>query len=126
MNIEHLEIAEKVSSAFSNKDILALRELYHDDAEVWHNYDGESLAMQDALDRVATVFNSFDEVGVKNVRRHSIDGGYVQQHDYVFTDANGDSLSIPCCQVVTIVAGKITRTEAYRDSSTLNVAPSAQ
>jgi ketosteroid isomerase-like protein len=124
MNIEYFEIAEKVSTAFSNKDIAALRELYHDNAVVWHNYDGENLAMEEALERVAAVFSSFDEVGVKNVRHHSIEGGYVQQHDYVFTHINGESLTIPCCQVVTVEAGKISRTEAYRDRSALNAAPS--
>ncbi len=126
MNKEPLEIAEEVSTAFTNKDITALRALYHDNAEVWHNYDNESLPMNEALDRASAVFSSFDEVSVQNARRHAIEGGYVQQHDYVFSQSNGDPLVIPCCLVVTVEDGKISRTEAYRDSSALNTAPSRQ
>lgn len=114
-----LEIAQEVAAAFSNKDVATLRTLYHDDAEVWHNYDNESLPMTQALDRAAAVFDSFDEVSVRNPRRHLIKGGYVQQHDYVFMKGGDDDLVIPCCLVVTVADGKISRTEAYRDSSAL-------
>jgi uncharacterized protein len=125
VNVEHLEIADKVGVAFSNKDIAALRELYHDNAEIWHNYDGKSLPMSEALERAAVVFSSFDEVGLKNVRRHSIEKGFVQQHDYVFIDGDGEPLSIPVCQIVTVEAGKISRVEAYRDGAAVNSVPSS-
>jgi ketosteroid isomerase-like protein len=126
MDDEHLEIAEKVGVAFSNKDVVALRKLYHDDAEIWHNYDGKSLPMTEALERAAVVFTSFDEVSLMNVRRHSIENGFVQQHDYVFANNGGEPLSIPVCQVVTVKAGKISRVEAYRDGAAVNSVPPSE
>lgn len=125
MDAELLEIAEKVSSAFSNKDIASLGEPYHDNAEVWHNYDGKSLSIQQAFERVVGVFNAFDQVGLRNVRLQQIETGYVQQHDYVFT-RDGETLAIPACQIVTVEDGKIRRTEAYLDRAPLNAKLSGQ
>jgi ketosteroid isomerase-like protein len=126
VSTENLEIAEKVGTAFANKDISALFEAYHDNAEIWHNYDDKTLTVQEAMERVEGVSNSFKEMAFTNVRRFATENGYVQQHDYTFTHVNGESLSFPGCQIVTVEAGKISRTEAYLDRAPLNAMLSAQ
>ncbi len=123
---ENLEIAEKASTAFSNKDASAIFEVYHDTAEIWHNYDNKTLTVQEAKERVESVSNSFKEMAFTNVRRFATEKGYVQQHDYAFTHVNGESLSFPGCQIVTVEDGKISRTEAYLDRAPLNAMLSAQ
>lgn len=122
----NLALAEEVGAAFARQDFSALFSAYHHDAQVWHNYDDTDLTVQEAKSRVEGVSASFAEMVFTNVRRMGTEQGYVQQHDYSFTHVNGESVQFPGCQIVTVVDGKISRTEAYLDRSPLNAMLAAQ
>jgi ketosteroid isomerase-like protein len=114
-NTEYLKIAEKWSSILPNKDMTVLREIYHENAETWHNYDRKNMTMQELAALVEVVFSSFSKLAIKNIRRSAIEKGFVQQHDIVGTHINGQSLNFSGCIVVTVEAGKISRLEEYID-----------
>ena len=92
------DIADGVVAAITAGDSAALGELYADDVVVWHNTDGiemtkeENLASLDALAAMTTK-RSFS-----NIRRHEIDGGFVQQH-VMHLDWGSGSGDLPACLV---------------------------
>ena len=73
-------IADRLIGAIEAGDREALGALYADDVVIWHNTDRvemtkeQNLASLDALAAMTTARRFTD------VRRHGIDGGFVQQH----------------------------------------------
>lgn len=118
--MQHAELANKLGSFLSTKDASLLREIYHDDAEIWHNYDQKALTVLEVAELVATVFGSFRELASTNVRLLGTDTGFVQQQDVVATHVDGRSLTFPACQIVTVRADKIARLEEYFDPAPLH------
>ena len=115
-NTEHLAIAEKLSSAYVNKDIAALREIYHENAEIWYNFDDLSQPLEENFKRLDVFLGAFNEMAFKNIRRFATEKGFVQQHDLAGTHMNGESLNnCPACFIATVEAGKVTRLEEYID-----------
>lgn len=123
--MEHAELAEKLGSFLSRKDPALLGEIYHDDAEIWHNHDNKSMTVQEVAGLVEVVFASFSELASKNVRLWATDTGFVQQQDVVGTHISGSSLNFPACQIATVKAGKISRLEEYVDPAPLSALLSA-
>lgn len=116
---EHLELAEKMSSFAADKNIAVVREIYHDNAEIWHNYDNKNLTVQEVVELVEVIFSSFSELAFKNIRRFALKNGFMQQHEIVGTHINGKSLNVPACVIVTVKADKISRLEEYIDPAPL-------
>lgn len=114
-NSEYQEIAEKWSSLLPNKDAEIISEIYHEDAETWHNYDRKNMSMEEISELVQVIFRSFENIGFTNIKRSITETGFVQQHDIVGTHVNGATLNVAACVVVTINDGKISRLEEYID-----------
>ena len=113
---DHLEVAEKLSLAYTNRDITALREVYHEGAEIWHNFDDLSQGLEENFVRLKAFLDVFSNMTFKNIRRFATEKGFVQQHDLAGTHINGEPLnSCPACFVVTVEAGKVTRLDEYLD-----------
>jgi hypothetical protein len=91
---EHRELAEKLGSFLASKDASLLHEIYHDDAQIWHNYDDKNMTVQEIVELVESVFSSFSELASENIWRSVTDKGFVQQHDIVGTHVNGGSLNV--------------------------------
>jgi ketosteroid isomerase-like protein len=123
--MEHAELASKLGAFLAARDAALLREIYHDDAEIWHNHDNKSMTVQEVAELVEVVFSSFSELASTNIRVCGTEKGFVQQQDVVGTHINGGSLNFPACQIVTVQAGKISRLEEYFDPAPLSALLSA-
>jgi ketosteroid isomerase-like protein len=112
------ELADRLFAAIEAGDSDALGAMYADDVRVWHNTDHiemtkeQNLASLDALAAV-TVSRRFSDV-----RRHEIDGGFVQQH-VMHLDFGTHQGELPACLVVMVEDGLVTRVDEYFDNSTV-------
>ena len=52
-NVDTLELADRFFAAIETGDVDVLRELYHPDAEIWHNTDGVAQRRDDNLATLA-------------------------------------------------------------------------
>jgi ketosteroid isomerase-like protein len=123
--MEHADIANKLGAFLSKKDATLLGEIYHQDAEIWHNHDNKSMTVQEVAELVGVVFSSFSELASTNIRLSATETGFVLQQDVVGTHVDGGSVNFPACQIVTVEAGKISRLEEYFDPAPLSALLSA-
>jgi ketosteroid isomerase-like protein len=111
-------IANRLIAAIEAGDRDALGALYADDVVVWHNTDQvemtkeQNLASLDALAAMTTSRRYAD------VRRHVIDGGFVQQHVLNLEWGSGSGV-LPGCVVVQLRDGLIARIDEYLDGATI-------
>lgn len=117
--MEHIDvIANRLIAAIEAGDRDALGAVYADDVVVWHNTDQvemtkeQNLASLDALAAMTTTRRFTD------VRRHAVDGGFVQQH-VLHLDWGSGSGSLPGCVVVQLRDGLIARIDEYLDGATI-------
>ena len=117
--MEHIDaIANRLIGAIEAGDRDALGAVYADDVVVWHNTDQvemtkeQNLASLDAL-AAMTMSRRFTDV-----RRHLIDGGFVQQH-VLNLDWGSGSGALPGCVVVQLRDGLISRIDEYLDGATI-------
>lgn len=81
------------------------------------------VSRSDALAIAAAVFNATSELGYRNVRRHPIDGGFIQQHQLVGRLADGTQIPpVEICMVIKVRDGKLISVEEYFDLSKLSAA----
>jgi ketosteroid isomerase-like protein len=112
------ELADRLFAAIEAGDSDALGEMYADHVKIWHNTDHiemtkeQNLASLDALAAVTTSRRFSD------VRRHEIDGGFVQQH-VMHLDFGTHQGELPACLVVMVEDGLVTRVDEYFDNSTV-------
>ena len=111
-------IADRLIGAIEAGDREALGALYADDVVIWHNTDQvemtkeQNLASLDALAAMTTSRRFSD------VRRHAIDGGFVQQHVLNLEWGSGSG-TLPGCVVVQLRDGLISRIDEYLDGATI-------
>ena len=117
--MEHIDvIANRLIAAIEAGDRDALGAVYADDVVVWHNTDQvemtkeQNLASLDALAAMTTTRRFTD------VRRHAVDGGFVQQHVLNLAWGSGSG-SLPGCVVVQLREGLIARVDEYLDGATI-------
>ncbi len=116
---DNFDIADRLIAAIESGDVDGVRSLYADDAVIWHNFDGIEQARDANLAVLAWLTSNVDKLHYDDIRRHAIDGGYVQQHVLRGTTKSGAELDVPSCLVVRVADGHITRIDEYLDSAHL-------
>ncbi len=90
-------------------------DVYAEGVSTWHNIGEWEAEIQRTPSRTRQVEAGAD-VRIKDVRLRVFDGGWVVQATAVGTNAAGEPVRIPSCQVVTLRDGRIARFEEYADS----------
>lgn len=116
-----LVLAERFFAALEAGDVDAVRDLYADDAAVWHNTDGVTQTREENLRTLRWVVRNLRDLRYEVVRREPTPGGFVQQHVLHALAPDGRELTVPACLVVTVEGGRITRLDEYLDSA--HIAP---
>jgi ketosteroid isomerase-like protein len=115
------DLANRFFAAIERGDVDAVAALYADDAVVWHNVDQHEQPKADNLKVLAWLAEHLPGRRYTDVRRHPIDGGFVQQHVLRGTTRAGREVVVPACLVVQIRDGLVSRIDEYLD--TAQVAP---
>ncbi len=117
MSQEAREIADKLGAAIAGRDADAVRSLYDDDIVVWHAMTNAGQSKDENVGLLTGVFAVSSQLEYKDIRRHDIEGGVVQQHRLTGTFDDGKPMpDLHACLVIKVADGKITRIDEYFDS----------
>jgi ketosteroid isomerase-like protein len=111
-------IADRLFTAIEAGDVDAVTALYADDAVIWHNFDGVEQTPEDNVKVLAWLTAKVTDLRYEDVRRTPLADGFVQQHVLRASTAAG-RLDVPCCLVVRVAEGRITRIDEYLDTAQL-------
>lgn len=116
--LTHSEIADKFSTAYPAADLETVREIFHPDATIWHNFDSCAQPLNENLAVIAAVAQSHT-VEYVDIRRHYFDGGLVQQHQVRGDSTTDQPWSAEACLVFYVTNGLVSRLEVYLDPAQL-------
>jgi ketosteroid isomerase-like protein len=116
-------IAARIADAMASRDVSKLDRLYHADIVIWQAATGQVVSRSEALGMAAAVFNATSELGYRNVRRHPIEGGFIQQHQLVGRLADGTPIpAVEICMIIKFRDDQLTSVEEYFDLARLSAA----
>lgn len=108
-----LELAKHFIDCIEGGDLEAARACFHDDAGIWHNYDGVTQSVDQNMAVAANIIGKTKSRKYDYKRLEEIEGGYLQQHTLRVTTQDGQELAADAIAVVEVVDGKIKRIEEY-------------
>lgn len=112
------KIADALDEATRNRDPVALRALYADDAIVWHAATNREQSVEENVAMLTALYSEMAELQYIDVRRSFIEDGFVQQHRLVAKYKDGTTMpDVHACAIVRIGNGKIVRIDEYFDMS---------
>jgi ketosteroid isomerase-like protein len=119
MSANAIAVADALGSAIKARSVDQFRRIYADDVVVWHASTGTAASKNENIALLAGVFQLTAQLEYRNIRRHLIEGGLVQQHQLVGTFADGKPLpALDACLVIKIRDRQITRIDEYFDGQT--------
>ena len=119
MSEEANNAADALGAAISARDADAIRSIYADDIVVWHASTGAAQTKEENAGLLAAVFSITSRLEYHDVRRHTIDGGLVQQHRLVGAFSDGRAMpDLHACLVIKVRGKLITRIDEYFDGAT--------
>jgi ketosteroid isomerase-like protein len=119
MAVDAIAVADALGAAIKARSIAQIGAVYADDIVVWHGATGSAGTKSENMGLLGAVFQLSSQLEYRNVRRHLIDGGIVQQHQLVGTFADGKPMpTLEACLVIKIREGRIARIDEYFDGNT--------
>jgi len=103
------EIVEKYFKAFSNKDLTALADLYHDDVVLWEWGTRIFMGKEQVLEANTELFSSAERITVLLQKSASNEDKHFCELIIILDDK-----ILTVMDVITIVDNKITSVQAYR------------
>jgi uncharacterized protein len=110
-------LATRFFAAVEADDIATITELYADDLAVWHNNDGLIQDKATNLMVLQWMATNTSDRSYTQIQRVVFDGGFVQQHVLVGTNAKGHRFELPAMLRLWVSDGLITRLDEYFDSA---------
>ena len=118
MSNEAAALVDALGEAIGARDAERIRALYADDIRVWHGATGVAQNKDENVGLLAAVFGVTSALEYRDIVRHEIPGGLVQQHRLCGTFADGTAMpDLYACLVIMVSDGKITRIDEYFDSA---------
>ena len=96
----------------------ALGALYADEVVIWHNTDQVEMTKEQNLASLDVLATMTTARRFSHIRRHLIDGGFVQQHVLNLEWSSGSG-ALPGCVIVQLRDGLISRIDEYLDGVTI-------
>lgn len=112
-------VADRVQQAVTSLNVEAVAVLYAPDVVIWHNFDNIEQNSAQNLSFLRDLFAKLKSLDYVGARRRLLPNGYVQQHVLKGCLNNGMEFAIPCCHVVEVSRGQLTRFDEYFDPAPL-------
>jgi uncharacterized protein len=108
------DIADCFFDAVADGDMKTVRDIYTEDAQIWHNFDNATQTRDENLQLLDWVSQNWRNFRFENVRRRIVDGGFVQQHTMRGEGPDGTPFEAPAILLVQVNENCfITRIEEY-------------
>ena len=118
MSHDPYAIADAFCAAIKARSEARLAAVYADDAVIWNNATQADMTKAENVAVLGQVFRISSALEYVDVRRHRIDGGFVQMHKLVGTFTDGTTMpDLAACLVVETRDDKIVRIDEYFDLS---------
>ena len=115
MSTDPYAIADAFCAAIKARSEAQLAAVYADDAVIWNNATQADMTKAENVAILGQVFRISSALEYVDIRRHRIDGGFVQMHKLVGTFADGVKMpDLAACLVVETRA-------AIRSSGSTNI-----
>ena len=115
--VEILAVAERFITAWNVADADALREVYSEDARIWHNTSGQFQSVEDNIKSMLWIHRKLGNVNFDVQRREVIPGGFLQQQFLRGILISGEKFAMPACLICKVDNGRITSLEEYIDKA---------
>ena len=112
-----VQVAEQLFKCIEAKQVDGVAALYHDDVEVWHNFDNAIQQKAENLKVLAGLTQTVPQLHYEVLERHVIGNRVVQRHNLHCRMAGGDDVVIPACIFITVVDEKVKRIDEYLDTA---------
>src|SRR5262245_35914342 len=112
-----VQIAEQLFKSIENKRVDDVAALYHDDVEVWHNFDNAIQTKAENLKVLTGLTQTVAQLRYEVLERHAIGNRVIQRHNLYCRMAGNDEVVIPASIFLTIVDEKIKRIDEYLDTA---------
>jgi ketosteroid isomerase-like protein len=117
MTTEANALADALGKAIKDRDVDQIRALYAEDIVVWHGSTGVGQSKDENANLLGNVFAVTSELEYRDIVRHDIENGVVQQHKLTGKFDNGKPTpELLACLIIKTANGKITRIDEYFDS----------
>jgi ketosteroid isomerase-like protein len=111
------EIAAELFTNIETGRVDAVAALYHDDVEVWHNFDNAIQTKAENLRVLRGLTEALPKLRYEILERHTVGERFIQRHNLICTTAAGHDVVIPACIFITIRDGTIRRIDEYLDTA---------
>jgi ketosteroid isomerase-like protein len=120
MSDEIHALAARFFAAIEASDVDTVREIYHPDCVIWHNYDplevrGTGQTVTENLKVLVSLPKRILGAKYDVVQREATETGFIQQHVLRGTMLNGEPFILPACLICVVKDGRITRLDEYFD-----------
>ncbi len=112
-----LAVAERFIVALNEADVDTVRDVYSEDARIWHNFSDELQPVEVNIKTMLWLHKKLSNVNYDVQRRETIPGGFVQQHILRGTLVSGEEFAMPACVICKVDNGHITSLEEYLDKA---------
>jgi ketosteroid isomerase-like protein len=119
---EALSAADRLFTAVEKGELEELRNIFAQDAKIWHNTDNRSIDVSTSIRSIRAIQRSATEFRYTDIRRGPLPTGFVQQHVLMIRLANGQLIADRACCICSVVAGRIAHMDAYHDSAVFKAA----
>jgi ketosteroid isomerase-like protein len=116
---ENHALAVRFFDAIERGDTATVRDIYANDAVIWHNTDGKETSREENLRVLEEFIGAVSDRRYTERRLNVFEGGFVEQHRLVGKLVNGREISLAACIVCSVSNGRIQRLDEYFDSAVL-------
>src|SRR5262245_15548060 len=112
-------VASDLFAAIERGDLEAVRGLYAENVEIWHNVTGKTQTRDEHLRLLEFFTVRVPDRRYEVLGRDFFPGGFVQRHILHGKLASGELIASPVCIVIYVSRGKIERLFEYLDPATV-------
>lgn len=118
-----LDLAKRFFNAIETGDLETVRNIYHPDVVIWHNFDPiDQREIGDSREQNLKVLEILPKI-IIGAHYHVLslettETGFTQQHLLQGVLSNGEPLNLPACITCKVEGGRITRLDEYMDTQT--------
>ena len=112
-----VQVAEQLFKCIESKQVDGVAALYHDDVEVWHNFDNAIQTKAENLKVLTGLTQTVAQLRYEILERHTIGNRVVQRHNLYCRLAGNEEIVIPACIFLTVEGEKIKRIDEYLDTA---------
>ncbi len=111
----HLDVARRFLDALNNNDGDAVREIYHPEARIWHNFEEGLQSVELNIKTLHWMHRKLNNLHYDLVRLEALPNGYLQQHVLRGETTGGETIALYACAICTVEDGRLTALEEYLD-----------